>query len=53
MDDEDVLWTKVKITTHDGLELQFLEKNDDLPALEYVESPFDSPEYNVQIWEIK
>ena len=28
MDDEDLLWTKVKITTHDGLELQFLERVD-------------------------
>ena len=28
VDDEGVLWTKVKITTHDGLELQFLERVD-------------------------
>ena len=67
-DSEGTLWTKVKITTADDIQLQFLERVDTSVSPNqlhliftvddngantpnYAQYPFDSPNYDVQIWE--
>ncbi len=67
-DGEGILWTKVKITTADDVQLQFLERVDTsvspnqlhliftlddsgAPTPNYAQYPFDSPNYDVHVWE--